>query len=284
MKFASTLAMAALAIAAPAFGDDDWFDHDHCRYQEARNLTTPATGVTRVIIHGDAGSLTVDGRSGVSQIGVVGQACTSDEDFLPRMTLIARRSGGDLYITASIPEKKVLFGWFQARLDFSVTIPAGLPVVIEDDSGWLKVAGTGPTEIEDDSGSIDIRDVRGTLRISDDSGSIKVDNVQGNVTIEDDSGEIVVRHITGNVEIEDDSGAITVSDVQGSLRIPDDQSGAISVRDVKRDVLINEDGSGLIDVADIGGNFTVHRKGSGSIDYERVAGKVSVPRRDRDRD
>jgi hypothetical protein len=283
MKFATTLAMAALAVAAPAFaGDDDWFDHDHCRYQEARNLTTPATGVTRVIIHADAGSLNVEGRPGVSQIGVTGQACTSDEDFLPRMTLIARRSGGDLYITATIPDKKVLFGWFQARLDFAVTIPAGLPVMIEDASGWMKVSGTGPTEIEDDSGSIDIRDVRGTLRISDDSGSIKINDVHGNVTIEDDSGEITVRRVNGNVEIEDDSGAITVADVEGSLTIPDDQSGAISVFNVKRNVLINEDGSGLIEVADIGGDFTVHRKGSGSIDYERVAGKVSVPRRDRD--
>lgn len=281
MKSASVFAAAALLIAAPAFADFDW---EECKYKEARNLSTPSAGVSRVVIHAESGSLTVEGRANAPQIAVLGQACTSDEDFLPRMTLIARKVGTEVHITADIPEKTVIFGFFQARLDFSVVLPAGLPVEIDDGSGWIKVSNTGPTEIDDGSGSIDARGIRGELRINDGSGEIDVREVAGNVEIEDNSGEITVRNITGNVEIEDGSGAISVRDISGLVRIPDDGSGSITIENVKRDVLINEDGSGSIYVVGVGGDFTVGRKGSGGIDYERVAGKVTVPSRDRHRD
>lgn len=256
------------------------FDDMGCRHSAPRKVATPAAGISRVVIHADSGSLQVGGTAGASQIVAGGTACTSDEDFLSRMTLTMRRSGSDLHITADIPDKSVFFGFFSARLDFAVDLPAGLPVVIDDDSGWIKVSNVGPLTIDDDSGSIEVRGVRGDLTVRDDSGAILIDGVQGNVSVEDDSGELTIRNVTGNVEIEDDSGAITVAQVEGSVRIRDDDSGSITVRNVKRDVTIDEDGSGSIDVDGIGGDFTVGRKGSGNIDHARVAGKVRIPSED----
>jgi hypothetical protein len=275
------IAMAAtLLVAGTAQAGGGLFDGDDCRYTAARKTSAPAAGITKVVIHGESGSLQVDGTPGVTEIAATGTACTSDDDFLDRMTLTSRRQGTELHITADIPDKTVLFGFFQARLDFAVTLPAGLPVSIEDDSGWLKVANTGATTVDDDSGSIEIRNVRGVLRIHDDSGSIDIDGVVGDVKIEDDSGEIVVKNIAGNVEIEDDSGSITVAKVGGSLHIRNDDSGSINATNVKRDVIIDDDGSGSIEVTDIGGNFTVGYKGSGHIEHVRVAGKVSIPEKD----
>jgi hypothetical protein len=277
MRLAS-LAAASVLLAAPAFAG--WMDDSDCRYTAPRKASTPAAGITKVVIHADAGALTVDGTAGATQVILNGTACTSDEDFLPRMTLSMRRNGSELHIVSAIPEKTVLFGFFSARLDFTVTMPAGLPVVIDDDSGPIKTSNTGALSIDDDSGSIEVRNVRGAVNIDDDSGSIDVDGVTGDVKISDDSGEITVRNVTGNVEIEDDSGMITVAKIEGSLRIRDDDSGGIIVQHIRRDVTIDEDGSGLVDVADIGGNFTVGRKGSGHISHTRVAGKVSVPEED----
>lgn len=275
----AAIAATVLFAAVPALAGG-LFDDDDCRYTAARRATTPAAGVTKVVIHAEAGSLKVDGTPGATQIAVNGTACTSDEDFLDRMNLTLRRSGSELHIEASIPEKTVFFGFFSARIDFAVTVPAGVPVSIDDSSGWIQIANTGTTTIDDNSGSIEVRNIRGNLTINDDSGAIEVDNVAGNVLIEDDSGEITVRNITGKVEIEDDSGAINVARVD-ELHIREDDSGSISVHDVKRDVLIDYDGSGSVTVADVGGNFTVNRKGSGSIDYVRVAGKVEIPERKR---
>ena len=69
------------------------------------------------------------------------------------------RTGSDLHVTAEIPDKSVIFGFFSARLDLGITLPAGLPVVITDDSGWIKVANVGTTTIDDDSGAIEVRNV-----------------------------------------------------------------------------------------------------------------------------
>ncbi len=272
----ATIAAATALLAAPAFAG--WFD-DECRHTATRRAATPAAGITRVVIHAEAGSLAVDGTAGAKEIVASGTACTSDEDFLPRMNLVLRKSGSELHIDALIPEKTVMFGYFQARLDFGVTLPAGLPVAIDDDSGAMRVSNTGPLTIDDDSGAIEVRNVRGAVTIRDDSGSIDVDTVTGDVKIEDDSGEMTVRNVTGNVDIEDDSGAIHVARIEGSLRIRNDDSGAIMAQNVRRDVTIDDDSSGLVDVSDIGGNFTVARKSSGHISHTRVAGKVTVPER-----
>lgn len=278
MKIAA-IAAATTLVAAAAFGQG-LFDGDECKYTAARRVAAPVAGVTKVVIHADSGSLKVEGANGVSQIVAAGTACTSDSDFLSRITLTSRRQGSELHISADIPEKSVVFGFFQARLDFAVTLPAGMPVVIDDDSGSIEVSNTGALTIDDDSGSIHARNVRGALVINDDSGSIDIDGVAGPVTIEDDSGEITVRNVQGNIDIEDDSGSITIARVQGSLRLRDG-SGSIVVENIRGDVRVDEDGSGGIDVTDVGGSFTVARKGSGGIDYSRVSGRVSIPERHR---
>ena len=280
MKTAAITTLSLLLGTGSAFAGGI-FDGDDCRHTAPRRGATPAAGVSRVVIHADSGALKVEGTPGATQIAASGTACTSDEDFLERITLTMRRSGSDLHITADIPEKSVIFGFFSARLDLGITLPAGLPVVINDDSGWMKVSNTGTTTIDDDSGAIEVTNVRGNLTIHDDSGAIEIDGVTGDVIIEDDSGELTVKNVGGNVEIEDDSGAITVARVEGSLRIREDDSGSIFVQNVKRDVLIDDDGSGAIEVADVGGGFTVGQKhGGGGIEYARIAGRVRVPEKD----
>ncbi|HYI12239.1 MAG TPA: hypothetical protein VEK57_24510 [Thermoanaerobaculia bacterium] len=276
MRLAAITAVTAL-LATPLFAGGIFDDEHDCKYTAPRNASTPAAGITKVVIHGESGFLKVDGTAGASQIAVSGTACTSEDDFLNRMTLTLRKSGSELHITADIPEKTVIFGFFSARLDFAVTLPAGLPVDIEDGSGMLRVTNTGATEIDDGSGEIQVRNIRGPLSISDGSGAIDVDTVSGNVEIEDGSGEISVKNVSGNVELEDGSGAILVAKIEGSVLVREDGSGSIVVKNIRRDLTIDDDGSGGVAVADIGGNFIVNRKSSGGIDHERVTGRVSVP-------
>lgn len=272
--FATAVALMASAALAAAPYDDD------CSYTEPRNASTSAAGVTKIVIRAEAGSLQVDGVAGLPNVVVRGTACTSDESFLSRMRLTLRRVGSELHIIADIPEKTVIFGFFSARLDFAVTLPAGIPVEIEDGSGWIKVSNTGPTSIEDGSGSIEAKNIRGPLMVSDGSGSIDIDTVAGDIQVEDGSGQITIRNAAGEVRIEDGSGSVGVTGVRGRVHITTDGSGSINIRNVRGDVLIDEDGSGSIDVADVGGRFVVGRKGSGSINHSRISGGVELPRRD----
>lgn len=259
------------ATTALAQGDD-------CRHVADRRISTPAAGITKVVIHGSAGWLNVEGRA-VTEVTATGRACTSDGDLLDDITLTTRRSGSALHIEAHLPEKSVIFGFYEARLDFTVILPQTLPVEIEDGSGSLKVTNVASADIEDGSGDIEVRVIRGALRIQDGSGGIDIDRVGGSVRIEDGSGGLAIRNINGNIEIEDGSGEITIVRAAGSVLIEEDGSGSISIGQVKQSVTISDDGSGGVDVADIGGDFILRHKGRGPVSHARVAGRVSVPER-----
>ena len=213
-----------------------------CDHSAARRLTANASGATRVVVVGKAGTLRVTGRQ-QADVTASGTACTSDRDLLGEMNIVARRDGSDVIVEAVIPERVGLFGWFEARLDLEVNVPANLPVVVRDGSGSLEIENVGALDVTDGSGEVEIRGVRGDVEVTD------------------GSGQVTIRNVSGNVEIRDGSGSIEIDDVGGS-------------------VLVRADGSGSIDVSDVKGDFTVDRDGSGGVDYQRVAGKIRIPTRD----
>jgi hypothetical protein len=199
---------------ASIFGD--------CDYQAPRGVAVAAAGITRVVVVGRAGSLRVEGRPGAAEVRASGTACTSSRDVLDGVQLTANRSGSELRVTAVIPPD-IMFS--RASLDFTVTVPQEIATVSVDDT----------------SGSLEIRDLRGNLEVVDTSGEMTIDHVAGDVRITDSSGSITVEH----------AGSVTIV----------------------------SDGSGSVDVSDVSGDFRVGHKGSGRISYDHVRGQVDIPRR-----
>lgn len=232
MRAQALLAIPLLIAASAARAD--------CDHTAPRRLTANAAGATRVVVTGKAGSLRVAGHR-AADVTASGTACTSDRDFLDRINLVARRDGSDLVVEAVIPERVMVFGWMEARLDFEVGVPENLPVVVRDGSGEARIENVASAEIVDGSGELEIRGIRGNLEVTDGSGQIDIRDVGGNVTIDDGSGSIEVSHVGGSV-------------------------------------IVRVDGSGGIDVDDVKGDFIVERDGSGGVDFQRVKGKVSIPR------
>jgi hypothetical protein len=239
-----------------------WFDD--CHAQASRTAVQSAAGVTRVVIIARAGFLHVEGHPGTTEIRASGQACAANEAQLAGTVLSATRSGSEVRIEAIVPSEDRSFFSSSPKLDFTVTLPAGIAVDIDDTSGEMTISNVGNAKVNDTSGGIDVRYVTGNLTVRDTSGGIDIEDVTGDVHIPSDT-----------------SGGIDIHGVGGSVTIDEDGSGSIEIRNVKRNVLIGTKGSGSILVADVSGDFTVREKGSGSIDYERVSGRVSVPARHR---
>ena len=232
-----------------------------CSNKEPRNASVAAGGISRVVVIARAGSLKVTGGGG-GDVRATGTACSDDADLLKDMKLVATRRGSEVRVEAIIPEPTISFwGSKNATLDFEVTLPAGVAVDVQDSSGEAEIDNVGPLTVDDSSGELRIRGVR------------------GNLSVEDSSGGIEIRDVTGNVRVEDGSGEIDIEQVGGDVVIAEDGSGAIDIRNVRHNVNVEDDGSGGLSVSDVGGDFTVGRKGSGGVSYDRVAGKVSVPRR-----
>ncbi|HJW94520.1 MAG TPA: hypothetical protein VJ901_12960 [Thermoanaerobaculia bacterium] len=186
-----------------------------------RTANAPASGITKVVIIGRAGSLDVKGQSGATEIRAKGEAEASSEDVLKKMQLVATRSGSTLTIEAQIPEDSSWLG-SSPTMGFEVTVPKGVAVSIKDGSGSLTVKDVGELDIDDGSGSIDIDGVTGNVRISDGSGGIEIEKVNGNVTITDDgSGSLDVKDIHGDFTVQHKgSGQVTYERVSGKVSVP----------------------------------------------------------------
>jgi hypothetical protein len=211
-------------------------------YEEVRDLTLDAAAVRSVDIEAGAGSLEVRGIPGADRISVtalIQVPGTSDEK--------ARKViESDMVLTLEAEgDKAVLNGYFDSN------------GWVWDESPGIRLEVEVPQrvslEINDGSGSIEIRDVAGDIKVEDDSGSLQMTNVGGEIRIDDSSGSISVEGAGGNISINDGSGSITVKDVRGGVTV-DDGSGSINVSDIDADLIIENDGGGSLNFARINGS------------------------------
>lgn len=227
-----------------------------CEHEAQRTASVASDGIEQVRIISRAGDLEVTGRAGARQVSARGRACTSEADDLAELTIRVRRDGSTLVLEATDPDRDLHFGSYYAYLDLVVDLPQGMPVIIDDGSGNITVAGVGAARVNDGSGNIEMTDVRGALEIEDGSGNIELAGARGDVEIADGSGNLTVTRVTGSVRIDDGSGEIRLADVSRNVHV--------------------DDGSGSIRVERIGGDFTVDEGGSGHVSYDDVTGRVSV--------
>lgn len=264
----SSIGAGLAALACLAFVSAPGVAHAQGGYTSPRNADVETRGVRQVKIEAGAGSLRVEGRTGLSQVRVRGIARASSRDRLGDIKLTAERRGDVVFIRAEIPDGN-WNGWNSGNhylgLDLVIEVPQSLSLDAEDGSGDASFINVGALSLTDGSGEVEIRGARGSVVVEDGSGTIDIDGVEGNLRVRDGSGDIRARNVTGDMTVDTDgSGEINVSGVGGTMRVAND-------------------GSGSIDVDRIGGNFIVESDGAGSIDYASVKGTVSIPQRRRDR-
>jgi len=255
------IAMSGVFVVAASFIPGK--AHAQSRNEAPRNATVPVGGARVVRIDAGAGFLRVEGRDGLNEVRVRGTARVEGRGRLQDIRLIAERREGEVYIKADIP-KNDTDDWRDGSLlalDMIIEVPRTMRLDVEDTSGEASFFNTGALTLDDGSGAIEVRGMRGNLEIDDGSGEIQIDGVDGDVRISDGSGEIDARKVTGDFTVADDgSGGIRVRDVSGTMRV-------------------GSDGSGNIDVDGIGGDFVVDSDGGGGIRYDTVKGRVSIPER-----
>ncbi|MFT6270308.1 MAG: hypothetical protein ACJAVV_003142 [Alphaproteobacteria bacterium] len=186
-----------------------------------------------------AGSLKIIGEQGISKITVDANVYTIDEsDF----TLTLVRSGSKAKLVADASSRSGNswhIGGNSPRIDLIVKMPADLALQLDDGSGSIDIKGlTNNIEIEDGSGSLKI-DGGNNIQIIDGSGSLTIKNATGNVDIEDRAGSVTVNNTQGKVTIDDSAGGINV-DGAGHLEIINSGSGGVSIDGVGGTVIVDE--------------------------------------------
>lgn len=210
------------------------------------NFSLDSTDIRTLSLDVGSGYLGILGSADEdAAIEVQALACAGSRSQLDEMDIVYERRGDTWVLETEIGENSFsLFSLFNGlgntHIDIDVMVPAGLLL-----------------NIDDGSGDIDIRDVRGELNIDDGSGDIQIIDITGPVRIDDGSGDIELRNIEYRVEITDGSGDIVIDRVGGDVIIEDDGSGDIDVRDVRGDFIARDTGSGDVEFRDIGGRTEV---------------------------
>lgn len=230
MRTFATLILLTAGFATTAAAD----------YEEVRDLSLNADGISALEIETGAGSLLVTGVAQSSTIVVEAIIRIPDEDAEGAREIIE----SNLVLSLERDEDRAVLearfedgSWFSGdsgSIQLEVTVPEEMALDIEDGSGPIAIRDvTADITVEDGSGSIDLRQVGGRVTIDDGSGSISAVQVGGDITVTDGSGSLEVAQVAGSVIIDDGSGSITVSGVAQDLEILESGSGSLSITGVQ---------------------------------------------------
>lgn len=271
----------AILLAVGTTGCSSWAA-GNCAHTQPRDLDLDAAGVRMLVVTARAGSLDIQGESGLERVVVSGKACAGDAETLGAIRLVERRSGDRLEIAAEMPEIDRGWGWNSSpTLDIDIRVPSRLALDVTDSSGDTRIRDVSATTVQDSSGDLRITGIAGALSVTDSSGSIDIRDVAGDVRIPlDSSGDIAIANVEGSVLIEkDSSGSIAIREVSGDATVEIDSSGDIGFTAIGGSARVGTDSSGDIRADDIGRDFVVERDGSGDIRHDNVRGAVRLPER-----
>lgn len=226
----------------------------------AKTLPISQNNITKLVIYSSINKLTIRGTPNATSIDAnlttinnldhIDFNLTQDKDiaYLSINPKVGKTEIIDLVITLpphlniEIFDKKSILELYDLSGEISIT----------DNEEDIYIENTSNLSIKDKSGNIKVNNSslleapssNQTLDIEDGSGSIDLRNINSSIKIVDRSGDVHVSRVLGNVDIIDDAGTINVEDVKQKVII-DDGSGDINVERVG-DLILKETGSGNI--------------------------------------
>jgi len=206
-------------------------------HYDNQQLSLSATQLKSLKTHSEAGSLSIIGSDSVQTITVDAEIYAYDADDF---TLTLQENGNRAELVAKASNSNNFqINSAGPKINLTVTVPNNLDLIVDDGSGHIEIKDMkGNIDIDDGSGSINIHGGNDII-IEDGSGSITVNDTRGDLDIEDGSGEVNVKDIAGAVTIDDGSGSINVNGA-GSLFIEESGSGGLDIKNVKGTVEIDE--------------------------------------------
>jgi len=178
--------------------------------EREENESFPAAGLTTLEVDGSAGSVTIV------------TAETDTVDVRADISEGLRKTGesrqvvdGTLELHSTCPN----IGSDWCRVDYEVTMPRDLAVVVRNGNGHVSVTGTdGTVTIDNDNGSVELDDLTGAVRASTDNGRVEATRLRSQaVDASADNGRVTLTFVAPptSVVASSDNGRIDIT-------VPDD--------------------------------------------------------------
>lgn len=227
--------------------------------------SSPADGVTRLVLDNINGDLTVHGDDS-SEVKVTGHKTVrafsrNDADRADKETAVhLERQGDSLVLRADEPTHS---GMLSISTDLDIVVPKGLDVEARD------------------RGDINIEDMAGTVSVTQSRGDVRLSNIGKDVRVEAARGGLVrAASVKGTVDLQGRGGDVQLEDVAGQVTINGEFSGTLEFRNLAKAIHFESSHSDFR-AEQVPGSITMDL---GNLKMDNVVGPVKFRTGNRDID
>ncbi|MFK0259058.1 DUF4097 family beta strand repeat-containing protein [Streptomyces sp. NPDC090445] len=126
---------------------------------------------------------------------------------------------------------------YRCSVDYTVDVPAGIPVSGEASSGAVRLARVGPVQVATSSGRVEMNGVTGTVQVRTSNGRIKGTGIKGDrIQAETSNGRIDLAPDTpADVRAQTSNGDVTLTVPRAGYRVAVDSGHGDRTIDVPND-------------------------------------------------
>ncbi|MFB0564605.1 MAG: hypothetical protein ACETWK_02880 [Candidatus Aminicenantaceae bacterium] len=103
--------------------------------------------------------------------------------------------------------------------DFTISLPEGMDIEIENSYGLVKALKVGNTKIKNSHGKIIASEIRGELNIQNSYRDVEIESVQSNLELESKYSTVWAKNIKGEAKIIQKHGTVNLENVQKNVEI-----------------------------------------------------------------
>jgi len=199
--------------------DEGWFlDTEEFTFEESQILEPPFPAELQVL--NDYGDIEVKGTEQTNiQIQFTKKIRRRKEDraqeIADKLDLVIERDSGQIILSTNRQDVRRT----NLRTDFTISVPAGMDVMVKNRYGRVKVSQLGDAEIIARNGKVEAWDISKKLTIWNSYEDIEADNVGLDCQIDSRNSHVKLSRIKGNTLIAHRYGTLDLEELGGGLDI-----------------------------------------------------------------
>jgi hypothetical protein len=151
---------------------------------------------------------------------------------------------------------------------FTVTVPSGVPVTGDSDSGSVTVSGTAGATVDSGGGPVQATGIDGPLTVTSAGGNVTVSRAMDGASLDSGGGQVQASRINGPLTVDTEGGDALVTDAAG-LEHLNSGGGAIDVARIRGPLTLGTDGGSAM-VESLNGNLDAST-GGGPLEATEIA-------------
>ncbi len=174
--------------------------------------------------------------------------------------------------------------WFGA-VDYTISVPANTSVSLNNSTGDIEIRGVrGRLDISLESGAVQINQIVGSVSLDVSSGTIELKDLEADVELTSTTADLTMTAITGDVTVHGGAGKTVGDNIKGSVTIIQTSgditlsslNGDARLKATSGDLSIQQD-SGALDIFTHTGKVQVNTELFSERDYsvETLSGSIS---------